>query len=97
MISVFKIMFPSFFSASSNSTSLFTTWYVFVAFSGETYEEGSKLPQEIIVFSHEGKIIKRLRLNEEFMIGKFSVKEDMIYAYGNGKLISFNWKNAMSL
>ena len=71
--------------------------YVFVAFSGETYEEGSKLPQEIIVFSHEGKIIKRLRLNEEFMIGKFSVKEDMIYAYGNGKLISFNWKNAMSL
>lgn len=71
--------------------------YVFVAFSGETYEEGSKLPQELVVFSHEGEIIKRLRLNGEFMFGKFSVEEDMIYAYGDGKLISFNWRNAASL
>lgn len=66
--------------------------YVFVAFSGQTYEEGSKLPQDILVFSHDGKIVKRLQLDEEFMIGKFSVVGDMIYAYGNGKLISFNWR-----
>ncbi len=69
--------------------------YIFLAFSGCTYDEGTKLPQDVLVFTHSGKFVKRIKYDNGYMFGKIAIKGDSIYGIGNDCLTSLNWKDAI--
>ena len=68
--------------------------YIFLAFSGKSLSEEPILPQNILVFTHDGKLVKNIKCRNSF-IGRFVVDGDDIYASGIDKLIKFNWKKVL--
>lgn len=68
--------------------------YIFVAFSGKTLSEESLLPQNILVFTHDGELVKNIKCKDSF-IGRFVVDGDYIYASGVENLIKFNWRKLL--
>lgn len=68
--------------------------YVFLAFSGKPLSEYPSLPQNILVFTHEGKLVKNIKCKDAY-IGRFVVDGDYIYASGRDELTRFNWKKLL--
>lgn len=68
--------------------------YIFLAFSGKSLSEKSRLPQNILIFTHDGKLVKNIKCKDSF-IGRFVVDGDYIYAFGENSLIKFNWRELL--
>lgn len=67
--------------------------YVFAAYSGKTVLDQERVPQNILVFTHEGKLIKNIRYKNEY-IGRFTISKDRyIYTIGNDRLMVSNLEN----
>lgn len=68
--------------------------YLFLAFSGKAFSEASRLPQNILVFTHDGKLVRNIKCKDAF-IGRLAVDGDYIYASGIDDLTRFNWKRLL--
>lgn len=68
--------------------------YVFLAFSGKSLSEESRVPQNVLIFTHEGKLVKNIKCKDSF-IGRFVIDGDYIYASGVDNLIKFNWRKLL--
>lgn len=68
--------------------------YIFLAFSGKSLSEESRLPQNILILTHDGKLVKNIKCKDSF-IGRFVVDGDFIYASGEDNLIKFNWRKLL--
>ena len=70
--------------------------YIFVSYSGKSFSDSQVLPQELLVFTHEGKLIKRIKYNKDICLSKFTVQQDTIYAIGGGTITRFNWRELIN-
>lgn len=68
--------------------------YVFLAFSGKSQSEENRLPQNLLILTHEGKLIRNIKCKDKF-IGRFAIDGEYVYASALDELIRFNWKNAL--
>lgn len=67
--------------------------YVFTAFSGKSILDKKLLPQNILVFTHDGKLVKNVRY-KDVSFGKMTLSNDsLLYTMGEDKLMVSNWKN----
>lgn len=69
--------------------------YVFLSFSGKTYEDDDVMPQSILILNHEGKLTKHLKYDQDYALGKFTLSGDSIYAIAHDRITRFNWKKEM--
>ena len=68
--------------------------YVFAAFSGKSVTDSEKLiPQNVLVFTHEGKLVKNVRYRNA-AIGKMALSDDSkIYTIGGDELMCCDLQN----
>jgi len=70
--------------------------YLFLSFNGKSYGEGEVLPQSILILNHDGKLKKHLKLDEDHLVGKFTLVGDSIYAVGLDQITKFNWRKELN-
>ncbi|MEG0890055.1 MAG: BF3164 family lipoprotein [Bacteroides sp.] len=64
-----------------------TEKYVFAAFSGKSLLDKEILPQNILVFTHEGVLIKNIKYKNEY-IGRFTLSDNnKLYTIGKDRLM----------
>ncbi|WP_273157590.1 6-bladed beta-propeller [Bacteroides fluxus] len=66
--------------------------YVFAAFSGKNGLDKKLLPQNILVFTHTGRLVGNIRY-KDVSFGKIALSDDSLYTIGEDKLMICNWKN----
>lgn len=70
--------------------------YVFVSYSGKTVNESQALPQDLLVFTHNGEFIKRIKYDKDIYLSKFTIQQDTIYAIGGENITRFNWRDLIN-
>lgn len=71
--------------------------YLFLTFSGKSQKDGSVLPENILILNHKGKLVDNLMLDDDYIMAKFTVSGDNIYSFSMDQLITFDWRQAMSM
>lgn len=79
-----------FFDIQTNSE------YLFLSFSGKSFEEGEVIPQSILILNHDGKLKEHIKLDEDHLVGKFALVGDSIYAVGLDQITTFNWRKELN-
>ena len=69
--------------------------YLFLSFSGKTFEKEDVFPKSIIILKHSGELQKHIKLDESHILLKFTLVGDSIYAVGLDQMIKFNWKKEL--
>lgn len=68
--------------------------YVFISYSGKLLDDEQCLPQNILVFTHDGELIKNVKYENEY-VPKFTVADNKIYTFGKDRITECNladWK-----
>lgn len=69
--------------------------WLFLSFSGKSFEEENVIPQNILVLTHDGKIKKNIMFDNDHLVGKFTVVGDTIFAVGLEQITKFNWRKTL--
>jgi hypothetical protein len=70
--------------------------YLFLSYSGTSLEEGTIMPESILILHHNGKVKKHIKLDGGHMVGKFTLVGDSIYAVGLDQITLFNWRKELN-
>lgn len=69
--------------------------YLFLSFSGKTFEEGDVFPENIVILNHKGELQKHIQLDGDHLAMKFTLVGDSIYAVGLDQITKLNWKEKL--
>lgn len=69
--------------------------YLFLSFSGKTFETNDVYPESIVILNHNGELQKHIKLDESHILLKFTLVGDSIYAVAIDQMIKFNWKKEL--
>lgn len=90
---------PAFNWASDNQQGFYDIQlndnYLFLSFSGKTFETKDVYPESIVILNHNGQLQKNIKLDEDHILLKFTLVGDSIYAVGLDQMIKFNWKKEL--
>ena len=70
--------------------------YLFLSFSGKSFEEEEVIPESILILNYNGKLKKHLKLDGNHLVGKFTLAGDSIYAVGLDQITIFNWRKELN-
>lgn len=65
--------------------------YLFVSYSGKELSEQDLAPSNILVFTHDGKLICDVAYQGEY-VPKLAVNDSLMYTYGKDRLTVSRWK-----
>lgn len=71
--------------------------YLFLSFSGKSYEEEDVLPEGVLILDHKGELVDYIKLDNNHTMAKFTVSGDSIFTYNKlDQLLMFNWRQTIS-
>lgn len=71
--------------------------YLFLSFSGKSYEEEEVLPEGVLILDHKGELVDYIKLDNNHTMAKFTVSGDSIFTYNKfDQLLMFNWRQTIS-
>ena len=70
--------------------------YLFLSFSGKSFEEQEVLPEGMLILDHKGELVDYIKLDNDHTMAKFTVSGDSIFTYNKlDQLLMFNWRQTI--